>query len=280
MLEDDNRKRTNPIWPEHSTSHQTPFLERDMLRYGKEAAFELIVKSKSTTGVRLRISGGTRHSLISARHDAATDGTLTTTTHSIDDFPVFLSVEDPSETDVQGETFVSVSLRINKDVSLPLVSGSVYELKPLTYPSNTMRDTIPNRGEIGIVQSADPAVGDDVSLTLDDDEIWLVHWAAIQFVTDSTVTNRRILIRFKPTTSGPITIIAGALQGASMTRDHTYAQWGFLQDSAESSDLIQVMPANLWLEPSTVISTAVTGGQAGDDFGPLFIMREKFYTGT
>ena len=280
VLDDDADRATGTQHQDNLKRQSLPFLHRNMLNYGREATFELIVKSKSTTGVILRIAGGTRSSLISTRHETATDGTITTTTHNIDDFPIFLSVDDPDLTDDQGETFVSVSLRINKDISLPLMSGSVYELKPLTYPSNTMRDPMPNRGEIGIVQSADPAAGSNASITIDNDEIWRIIWASIQLATDGTAATRRLHLRFTPDTAGEISTFSDSNHTANITRQYSFVQFGEISDSLDSTKVLGPMPSEMWMEPSTVIAAVVINIQSGDDLTPLVIMREKFYTGT
>lgn len=280
MLEDDPSLISNPSHPNNFMSHHAPFLHRNMLSYGREASFELIVKSKSKAKQPLRISGGTRSSLISIRHDTGAGGTITTTTHSIDDFPIFLSIEDPGLVNFQGDTFVSVSLRINKDISLPLVSGYIYEMKPLTYPSNTMQDMIPNRGEFGMVQSSDPGAGEQISITLAANEIWRMLWANITFVTSSQVGNRTIQINFKDDQGGQLTCSSPQSQAESLSRSYSLAQFGDPRTSGVDNDIAINLPDNTWLTPSTVISTAVENETSSDNFGILFIMREKFYTGT
>ena len=280
MLEDDETRGKRPPRPGESMSHQVPFLQRDMLSYGKEASLELIVKSNSTTGVTLKVYGGTKHSLINAKHKTASDGSLVTTTQNIDDFPIFLSIDDPSLANVQGDTFVSVSLRINKDISLALVSGFVYELKPLTYPNNTMRDVIPNRGEIGIVQSADPATETQVSLTVPSNEIWLVMYALIRLVTGADAGARQLFLIFTPATGGRLAMWSTETQAADKTRDYTFTQIGQVPTVLVPTDIEVNLPAALWLEPSTVITTEITTTQDNDNLSALTIMREKFYTGT
>ena len=280
MLEDDDKRGSGHANPSAAMSHHVPFLQRNMLSYGKEATFELIVKSKSTVGVTLRISGGTESGLINVRHKAASDGSLETTTHKIDDFPIFLSIDDLEAVNVQGDTFVSVSLRINEDVSLSLVSGFVYELKPLTYPQNTMQDAIPNRGEIGIVQSTDPPEEAQVSLTVPSNEIWLIMYALIRLVTGVDLAARQLVLVFTPPTGGRLAVFNVTTQNENTTTDYTFAQSTDLTSTGLEPDVKVELPRELWLEPSTVITTAIRNIQDNDNLSALTIMREKFYTGT
>ena len=280
MLEDDKTRTSKSSHPNNHQGSSMNFLSKDILSYGPNTTFELIIKSKSTTGVSLRIAGGSKSSLISVRHETASDGTLKTTTHGIDDFPLFLSVDDPGLANVQGDTFVSISVRINKDISLPLVSGFVYELKPLTYPSNTMKDMIPNRGEFGTVLTADPDANDDISLTIPSNEIWRVMWIHVQLVTDATAGSRNLHLKFTEPNGAHIDVFPNAFQTASKTFDYSFAQYGGMAIGDDDTEIQVMLPDNIWLTPLSVISTLLKNDQSGDNFGPMTIMREKFYTGT
>ena len=256
-----------------------PFLHRYMLNYGQEATFQLQIRSQSSTDLALKISGGTRSALINHRFTAGTGADAKTTTIGIDDFPIFLAVHDRGGSEIQGNTFVTVNLLINGETVASLMSGYVYAGKPLTWPKTNTKDLLPNRGEIGMVVSSDPAAGAQVSLTVDDNEIWRVMWASIILVTDSNAANRLVHLVFTPDTAGQIDIFGDKLHTASLTRTHQFFPVGYMFQRADG-DIIQAPLANdFWIEPSTVISTEITAGQAGDDFGPLAIMREKFYVG-
>ncbi len=261
-------------------SHNAPFLHRNMLAYGREATFELVIKSKSTSGVSLRVAGGTRSSLISVRHKTATDGALKTTTHRIDDFPIFLSVDDPSLADPQGKTFVSVSLRISEGISMPLMSGSVYELKPLTYPTNTMRDPMPNRGEIGAVLSAVPSAGAEVSITLDDDETWLVMWMEFAMTGDGTGGTRNVRVTFADPLGRSLLLFGPNAHSIAATRKYILSQLGDPRSNSQDVNFPINLPRGLWLSPSSVIATDTSGIESGDQFTAMIVMREKFYSGT
>ncbi len=256
-----------------------PFLHRYMLNYGQEATFELQIRTQSTTDLRLQISGGTRSALINHKLNAGTAGDTATTTIRIDDFPIFLAVSDNDGTETQGNTFVTVNLLINGELVYNLLSGYVYAGKPLSWPAHNSKDLLPNRGEIGIVVSANPAAGAEITLTLDDNEIWLVHWASLQLVTDANAVSRRVHLVFTPDTAGLLHFFSDANQIESLTRDYMFSQLGDISDREDDTRLLIALPTNLWLEPATVISTDTTNFQVGDNFSVLTVMREKFYVG-
>ena len=256
-----------------------PFLHRYMLNYGQESTFELQIRTQSTTNLRLQISGGTRSALINHKLNAGTAGDVATATIRIDDFPIFLAVSDNDGTEVQGHTFVTVNLLINGELVANLLSGYVYAGKPLSWPAHNSKDLIPNRGEISIVVGANPVAGAEATLTLDDNEIWLVHWASIRLVTDANAGNRRVHLVFTPDTAGLLHFFSDANQIESTTRDYTFSQQGDISDREDDTRLLVSIPNNLWLEPGTVITTDTTNIKAGDDFTAIVIMREKFYVG-
>ena len=268
-----------PRVPGTDENQALPFLHRYMLNYGPEAVFELQIRTQSSTNINLRIAGGTRSALINHKLLAGSGADAKTIDIRIDDFPIFLAVTDIGGGEIQGNTFVTVNLIINGQIVACLMSGYVYPAKPLTYPDNKLQDLLPNRGEISIEVGADPAAGAEAILIMDDNEIWRVMWAAIQLVTDANAANRRVHLVFTPDTAGSTDLFGSTDQTASLTRDYSFAQYGVIPDEIDSTKILVNLPNELWLEPNTAITTATTNIQAADNFGPIVIMREKFYVG-
>lgn len=273
------QEETNPPKQSKHTQHQMPFLTRNMLKYGPEATFELQIRHQGNIAGTFQVSGGTRSALISTNISFAADAGAVTTTIRIDDFPIFLAVSSTDVANVQGALFVTINVLINGEIVACLLSGNVTEARPLTWPAQNLHEQIPNRGEISIVVSDDPATDAEVSLTLDNNEIWLVHWASIQLTTANPGGNRVLHIKFTADTAGEIDMFANSAQAGNLTRLYHAAQYGDLGDPFDDNDILIPLPNNLWLEPSTVITTDVSVRQTGDDLGPLTIMREKFYVG-
>lgn len=254
-----------------------PFLHRYMLNYGQEAKFELVVKSKSTSGPRFRVAGGTRSALINIRHQASSAGSTVTTRHGIDDFPVFLTVSDVSGSQIQGNTYVSIHLEINENPVVSLISGFLSADKGLSWPGPPLAEKIPNHGEISSLASANPAAGAQVSLTVDDDEIWRVLWMSIRLVTDATSATRQLHITLDNGGTGIVNVFSSIGQTASQARNYTFGIFGTFTTKLENEDILVAIPDELWLEGDTAITTTLDNGVAGDDLGALSIMREKFY---
>ena len=253
-----------------------PFLHRYMLNYGQEAKFELVITSKSSTGVRFRVAGGTRSALINIRHQASSVGSTVTTKHGIDDFPVFLSVSDPNPGIGQIATYLTVHLEINGNPVMGLIAGRLETDATLTWPFPNLREPIPNRGEISSLATSDPAAGAQVSFTTDDDEMWRILWMSIQLVTDSMVATRQLHVILDNGGSGIVNLYSSIGQTASQTRNYTFGIFGTFTSKLEDDDILVAMPAELWLEGDTAITTTIDNGVAGDNLGPLQIMREKF----
>ena len=254
-----------------------PFLHRYMLNYGQEAKFELVIKSKSSSSPRFRVAGGTRSALINIRHQASGVGDLVTTRHGIDDFPVFLTVSDVAGSQIQGNTYVSIHLEINENPVISLISGFLSADKNLSWPGPPLVEKIPNHGEISSLASSDPAAGAQVSLTIDDDEIWRVIWCSIILVTDGTSATRQLHLTFDNGGSGIVNTYSSIGQTASQTRQYTFGIFGTFTSKLEDNDILVAIPDQLWLEPDTAITTTIVNGVAGDNLSALSIMREKFY---
>ena len=257
-----------------------PFLHRYMLNYGQEAKIELVIDVISSTGIDVSVNGITRSGVINTVVPAPTDSSRDRFIRRIDDIPISLAVVDESVSEIQGNTFVTVSLRINEEMVFPLCSGYVYAQKPLAWPGPPLQDLRPDMGALDIISGANPAAGVEPTITVPDGQWWRLHWVSFQLITDATVDNRRVHLRFDPDTAGLQRFFSSVDHSASKTRTYTFAHFGHALDETDDQAIMAPLPWPFMVEPNCAISTDTTALAAGDDFSAMTLLREKFYHGT
>lgn len=256
-----------------------PFLTREMLNFGREATLELLVRSVATVVRTFNISGATREGLIRATHTSFGNKQAQISIHRIPDIPIFFSVIPSATVTIQGRLHVTVSLRINGDIVFPLVSGYVYDHKPLSWPETNLRDNVPNHGNIEEIYTDDPAAGQEIEYFLEPNELWHITHCAITLVTSATVADRRVHLVFQGGRAGQIHCFAAINQTASQTRKYSFAPYGTILSEQDNGVILVNLPKDLWIDGEGTISTITTNLQAGDNFSRLKIFRELFFQG-
>ncbi len=256
---------------------QLPFFTREMLKFGKEANFELLIRSNQTTQRTLIVRGFTRSGVVSIRHVGDSITTLTETSHGIDDIPIFLAVTPLATANTHGDLYVSVSLRINGDLTIPLVSGFVTGIKGISWPNTNLQDVIPGRGMTESLQITPPAAGNNVSFTIPSNRVLKLRSLVFKLTTDATVASRNVLVEMVHLGTGSIFMGTLPLHLASLVRDYTFAPFGAQTNVIFNGKIFGAMPNDLWLASEDTLTIIVNNIQAGDVFSAIALNVEQFF---
>jgi len=256
---------------------QLPFLTREMLKWGSRNQLELTLSVAASNTGEVFLTGLTRSGVIRIKLNPSADGVLSQKTIGIDDIPIMLSVIDPDGNHNQSSCWASVELRVSKTETLHLCSGTVYQQKGITYPATSIQDIVPGRGFIAEVSSANPAAGAEALITAPAGELWHVLYGTVTLVTDATSTNRRVHLKLNDNQTTRIDVFTNQDQTASLTRRYSFSQLGVIQDPVDGDDIPIAIPNEIWIEPEGQIETDTVNLQAGDDFGAMSFLVEKFF---
>lgn len=254
-----------------------PFLTSDMLRFKTGTTYTLVVNTRSMDGSPLYITGISREGPFTYKIVPSSDGSVVSNTFRLSDFPIFLSATNPITTVYKNGVYIDVSVQINGDVMMSLMSGYVYSSKALSWPSATMELATPNDLGYRIERdSTDPAAGAEMSYSLPANRIYHIRSIKITLVTDATVANRRVHLNVLESNGGTMEFISSVDQPASTTRTYWFEPISGLGTYADDNDIIVPIIDNIWVRGGTLTRTQTTNIQAGDNYGIANHWMEEF----
>lgn len=254
-----------------------PFLVRDMLRFEGAAAFALQIRTQSSVAGTIFIRGFTREGVFTFKHTTTNDGTVQTSTFRIPDVPILVSLTDDLAAFKQGDCVATLNLTENGDVVYVLTSGFVYAQKGISYPNNQLHDVMPGRGAIKTYTSANPAAGDELSLTVPTGRIWRILALNFQLVASATVANRRVRVRLQTNVGLDIAVFGVTDQTASQTMNYSFAQVGVISDEVDNTRIQIALPQEIYLGQDDFLGTDTINLQSGDNYSVMNVLVEEFF---
>ena len=264
---------------EHPDPNAFPFLTREMLEFGNVAKLELVVRSNQTTQRTIFIRGLTRSGKINITHIGTSTTFFTETITQIDDIPIMLAVAPLALANTHGDLYVTVSLRIDGDLSVPLLAGYVTQMKGLSWPNTNLTDLVPGHGMTLALQITQPSAGAEMTFTVPSNRIIHIRSIGFRLVTDANVADRTVTIETVHDGAASLFLPAQNLQEASKTKDYTFMS---LVPTGEDANLNLIwgrMPPDLWLVGNDTLETKTTTLQAGDQFSLAALNVEMFFEG-
>jgi hypothetical protein len=256
---------------------QLPFLTREMLKFGNKTPMKIRLNVAADIIGSLILQGITRSGLISLEGKTSSDGKLNTTEIGIDDFPIMLSVTDKTKFFNPKQCWVSVEMEMFDQEIVTLCSGFVYLDKGVSFPAITQEDNMPGRGYIVEEVTLNPAAGAEILETVPAGEKWLIHSASVTFVADATVVNRKPHFVFRNDNGNQLEAFGYANVAASETVLLCGAKYGYVPDAEDAGAIPMVLPPDLWMLPAGTITTDTNNMQAGDNYGLMTLIVEKFF---
>lgn len=261
--------------PDDRTSF--PFLIREMLRFGSRSNIEIVCRSQADAAVTLRIRLVNREGISEFAHTTVATGVVTTTTHKISDIPILISVIDDGGTLQQGSAYVTLALRIDGEIVYELCSGFVYNQKAISWPYVGGQDMMPGRGKIKEVAGAEPAAGDELSITVPTGRVWHILGLSFQLVTGAAATARVVRIRYDGPSGVSFQSISGTTQADSLTRNYFIGRYGAIEDQTDNLSILVNMPNDMYIGEAGSILSSTTNIIAGDNYSTPTILVEEFF---
>jgi|SRR5581483_839479 len=256
-----------------------PFLNRDMLRFGQQAKFQIRVDMQADTAASLAIRGFTREGQFTFKATTpATAASIGQSTFGVPDIPIFITVEDSARVLQQGQCFVTISLLINGEVVQQLISGYVYGQKAISWPYGQNNDLRPNGGRRYSYTGTNQAAGVELSETVPAGEVWSIIAIDAVLSTSATVANRRVHLEFFDPNGGTIHVFPLTDQTAGQTLQYFWHKVGYFADELDNSEIIVPIPTEIIIGPGGVISSQTLNFQAGDNWFAPHLTIEKWFT--
>ena len=254
-----------------------PFLTRKMLAFQEGVAFSLQIKSTSSFATTLTIRGMTKEGIFTFKHILVGTGVYVTEIFRIPDIPISVSVIDELAVFGQAQNYVEVNLLANNGQLASLCSGNVYQQHSITYPSSNSTDKYPTQGFLDAKTSNNPAAGVEHNYAIPGSYRGKIIGIAFDFITNATVANRRVHIRFE-TAAGEqwLDVESGVDQAASLTRSYWVNAHPAKGTVAVGEHLYIPIPLNVIVGSGDSIRTYTDNLQAGDDYGPMTIYYERW----
>lgn len=247
-----------------------------MLKYGNDTQLKLRLVAGASSVGKVTLNGFSRSGVIELRLSTTADGLRVENTVGIDDFPIWLSVLDEEGDFSQGECWASVQLLMNEDQGVQMCSGFVYGHKGIAFPGGDKADPLPNRGFITEVASTDPAAGVNTSITVPAGELWLFHIGQVDFITDATSATRTPRLIITQPSGLETRLTSGATQSASQNMRWHFAKFASGTDTNDNQDKSIAVPHQMYVLPGGTIESGSEGLQAGDNWGIMSLVVEKF----
>lgn len=256
----------------------TPFINRDMLRFGASVKFEIRIDMQADTVATLNIRGMTREGQFTYKTATASTSLITQATFGVPDIPIFITVEDSARTLKQGSLFVTVSLLANGEVIQQLISGYVYAQKALSWPYGQMVDLRPGGGKLYSYTGVNQAAGVEISETVPAGEIWRLIAMDAVLSTSATVAARRVHLELFDPNGGTIHVWGNTDHAASNSLGYYWSKIGVVQSETDNFEIAVALPFENLIGPGGVISTQTKNFQVGDNWFAPHLTIEKFFT--
>jgi hypothetical protein len=255
-----------------------PFLTRDMLAFEMGVALSLRIDMQSDTAIPLVLRGMTREGIFKFAATTAATSLITQSTFRIPDIPIYITVEDVNRTAVQGGTFITVSLLADGEVIQQLTSGYIYAQKALSWPNTSQVDLREGGGKFMTKVGTDPAAGVAADIEVPQGEVWKIQEVEVLLTTSATVATRQVSCVISQPDGSDISFWGTTTQTASLTKAYTIAPKGTMVSETLGNTIFIDMCKDLIVQPLGIITVDCTNRQAGDNFGALNVIIEKFFT--
>ncbi len=129
-------------------------------------------------------------------------------------------------------------------------------------------------GDIRSITGADPAAGDEITITVPTRRRWRIHAIHITLITDATVADRQIIFWIDDGASVLYRYTLTTIQTASLTNLYSFAP-SSTPEIATTTKI--VVPIPMFVLPAGCrIQTLTTNIQAGDNYNAPQILVEEW----
>lgn len=247
-----------------------------MLRFDFGTRVRLLVTSRAFVNANIYIVGATREGIFKFKHSVLNQQLRITQRFEIPDIPIWVTIIDADDTINRGDVWAQVQLEINGDIMHALISGYVFSVKPMAWPKTNLQIPQPLESKIIEVSSLTQGAGNENNIQVAEGEIWKVRALEVALTTSATVANRRVHLQMQSPILGVYDFISSVDQTASTTKKYTFTPLGTALALSDDNDIIVPITPDITVDQDWNFQTSTTNLQAGDTFGTLFAMIERY----
>jgi len=255
-----------------------PFLTRKMMAFEHASKISLQLSVKADTLGTVEIKGFTREGPFTFRKPVTADVDFATESFRIPDFPVMVTMTSESFSGTANDASVILTLLIDDTPYAVLLQGQLGPFQGLSWPIPPPPTNLQSRGISAEVAGANPAAGEEFSITIPDQEWWILKAVRVRFVAAAVAVSRRPMLVIVRAASDNIEISVPADVTTGQIVFLNWADAGTAQNDATSLRQLAPLPTNLLLPPGATIKSVTTNMEATDNYDPPRVLIEKFYS--
>jgi hypothetical protein len=251
-----------------------PFLSREQLSFQENTAFAIKIRSVAVGAGIIKIRGFTKEGAFSFIHIPNVAGTEKTEIFNLPDIPIMLTIDDEGKSFLRGACYIRATLLLNGATTYQLAAGYVAGLTSLSYPSVQSDDSSLFKGNPGLILSANPAAGAEVTKPLLTYYDYLIHSIRVTLVAAAAAASRRVHMTVVSGGNIIYDFCSPTDQIISETKTYMF-QPAIDNGTPTNADIIFVpIPDNLIIPGGSAITSATLNINAGDDYGVMTIYGE------
>ena len=244
--------------------------------YSERAHKQIQVESWSNSARELLLRGYSEAGAFAESHTTNADRSVATDTFEVHGDPISVTVSPLTGPVRRGECYVRVTLMMDGEPVKRLMAAYLTDGKTLAWPPGVHEGMTEGPGRVYTLTGTDPAPGAEIVQAVPTNARWKLLALRFTYITDATVTNRRVSTFIDDGTTNLNQVPCAIVQTASQNRKYSAVEsLGFDPGIAGLADFHLPLPP-IPLAQGFRIRTETVNHQAGDDFSLVTLTVEEW----
>jgi len=223
----------------------------------------------------LYIRGYTKHGTFNAVHTTSSDRAMRTTEIRLPDFPIAITIDEPAGGVRRGQIWCRGSLLLGGFPVYQYFAQYLTDENHPFWPPGLFEDNLAPPGFLRR-ETVSPTAGSEISFSVPTNARWRIHSLRYKFVTDATITTRRINIIVDDGVNTLIWLPCKVTQAESLIRYYNFVPGDIDETAFTNTEIRASLPNPLILFQGWRIRTSTTNLQAGDAFSGVNLVIEEW----
>jgi hypothetical protein len=255
-----------------------PFVSRKQLSFGEATSFQLIINYKTRKGTGLLITGATKNGIFRYFATSVPTGVFQTSTFSIPDIPIWVTVSPSAQGFASGEAYASIYLGIGQNRMYCLAAGYIYGLQDISWKNSLQRPAVRlPMGRLFQQTIGGPGAGTETLVTVPANQFWKVKALAFTLATGPAAPTRLPSFIFAPVSGNDIVVHADAAVGALATTIYSVAHHQITSAAIDNGVALVSMPDEILMPTGSTITTITRDLDANDEWTLLSVIFEQSF---
>lgn len=245
---------------------QLPFINRKMLSFDHGTTFAVEIKLVGHESHIYHMRGMTQAGFFTQSFQIAGDGSIETFVFPITDIPVSVSLLADEDSNPEAIGYAVLHLIANGNRIALLAQGIVNGLFGVAWPWQSPTTETQIKGGFFAPTLTTPAVGQEFTLTVPQNQIWEIHGLTLRLFASAAVANRTVAMHVILPDNSIDRKVAGTVQTASQTISYYFIPGGTNQVVVANSEQEVGLRSSIILPPGSIMRTDTANLQAGDQW--------------